>query len=75
MFSNSTLTEVHKEWNDVLAELVDLAVASTTAPTPVTKPRVTFPLQEETLAYAKKEWHHADDEDKVDKVAKWMQEG
>ena len=41
IFSDFTLTEVHNEWNDVLAKLVDLAVASTTTPTPVTKSKVT----------------------------------
>ena len=38
IFSDFTLTEVHNEWNDVLAKLVDLAVASTTTPPPVTVP-------------------------------------
>ena len=32
-----------------------------------------FLLKEETLAHARKEWNH--DEDEVDKFTRWMQEG
>lgn len=27
-------------------------------------------MKEETIAHARKEWHNADDEDKVDKIAR-----